>query len=304
MMRTHREALFLLALSMFLPITVQFIGEESVFAFYVERMHFTKNFLHEFYRPPLFLWSALALRELFPSLPPEFPIRIVSIFSSLLSAAISFVFAYKEFDRERAPWIAAVVFLSTFEIQFWYGWLGYADAMFHFFCFASMAFGWIGMHTRQFRWLWAGAVAATLGFLTKSFVAYYFFFLSVFLSGIAFRTSRIFLKPRGCGVFLFCLVSLVGWSLIQDGHGSSAAQLVRDVAIRFQQVDALDYLLHAVKILVEFFLRSAPFSFIVFWVVWRQRKLLKDMYLRHMAMVLALGILPFLLASKSGMRHV
>ncbi|RMF48502.1 MAG: hypothetical protein D6755_03750, partial [Anaerolineae bacterium] len=232
------------ALAMTLPIGIQFIGEESVYAFFLDHMIRSGDALHAFYRPPLFLWAAWGVREVLGDVSPELPLRIVSIASSWLGAGVAAIFARHVFGDVRSSWLAALVFLSLGEIQFWYGWLGYADAMFHCFVFASMVSAWLAVTKGSWRWLVIGVFMANMAFMTKSLIAYAFFLVTLGATAWMHGNIRFLTRPSTLVILPFMLLGPWFWEYVHDGSGGATAGLVHDIAMRFQSFDVAAWFVH------------------------------------------------------------
>ena len=310
MMESERLALpmrvltVLAGLALLLPIGIQFIGEESVYAFFLENMMKTGDALHAFYRPPLFLWAAWGIKALLGDVSPEIPLRLVSIGASWLGALVAAAFARESFGGRHAPWLAALGFLLVGEVQFWYGWLGYADAMFHCFVFASMTSAWLAARRRSLGWLAAGVAAANLAFMTKSLIAYTFFFSTLGLAAWMFGAIRFVLRPASLLILSASLAGPWFWEHAHGGNGGATASLMHDIAMRFNSFDPLSYLRHMAEVGFQFTARTLPVLALVAWHVIARKEPFLSGDSGRMLVVLGVNLLPFLLAPQSGMRHL
>jgi len=290
---------------MFLPIHIQFIGEESVYAVYLQNMLQTHDYFNAFYRPPLFLWAGLALQETFHFSSIELPLRIVSILCSLGSAAFSGLFAHKVFKKEHAGLIAALVFLTLGEIQFWYGWFGYADAMFLFFIFSSTVCLWLAAQFRQTHWYILAIILINLAFLTKALTAYAFFISTMIIVTYHFKAWRFFLHPIRLILLSGIIIAPMLWASFHGSSSSSAsASLIHDIAMRFHSIDILSYLKHIMTFPIEFIARMAPVSFIILFFLWKKNRCSISPDLRMILLIVGINYLPYWLAPFSNMRHV
>jgi len=293
------------ALFMFMPIGIQFIGEESVYAVYLQNMMQTGDYINAFYRPPLFLWVATALDGLLNFSSIELPLRVTSILSSLAAAAFAALFAHKVFQKENAGIVAALVFLTLGEIQFWYGWLGYADAMFLFFIFSSTICIWLAAQFRKVHWYALAVLLINCAFFTKALTAYLFFASTLVIVAYAFQSWRFFLRPINLFLTMAIMAAPLAWAQM---HGSSAnatsASLVHDIAMRFTEIDPLRYLKHIILYPVEFLARMMPLSLLVLWYVVKRRSDTQERTIRLILLILLVNFLPYWFAPFSSMRHV
>ena len=290
---------------MFFPIHIQLIGEESVFAVYFQNMVQTSDYMNAFYRPPLFLWVSMGLDHLFHFDSIELPLRMASILSSVCGALFAGLFAHKVFQKEHAALLGFLVFLTLGEIQFWYGWLGYADAMFMFFIFSSMVSIWLAAQEEKTSWYLLAVVLINAAFFTKALSAYLFFFTTLAVSAYGFGSWRFFLRPAQLLILPLLAVAPMLWaSLHGSGAESTSAGLVEDIARRFTTIDMVSYLKHVVVFPVEFLARMAPVSLLLIYVMFRQPPAQYDKEIRMIALIFLINYLPYWLAPFSNMRHV
>jgi len=293
------------ALFMFLPLHIQFIGEESVYAVYLQKMLQSGDLINIFYRPPLFLWAGDLLYGWLHFLPIELPLRIVSILFSIGSAGVAALFAHKVFRDKNAAVLAALVFLTLGEIQFWYGWLGYADAMFLFFIFSSGVSVWLAAQSRSVFWYGLAVLLINGAFLTKAITAYAFFFSTLAVVAYGFHSWRFFFRPINVLLSLAAFSAPIFWMQMHgSGADASFASLVHDIAMRFREVSPLKYLGHLVTIPALFVERMAPVSLVVLWFVAKRKGYFPDKDIDLILWILLINFIPYWVAPFSGMRHV
>ncbi|MDQ6995168.1 MAG: glycosyltransferase family 39 protein [Mariprofundaceae bacterium] len=290
---------------MFLPIHIQFIGEESVYAVYLQNMLQTGDYINAFYRPPLFLWISSGLETLFNFHSIELPLRIASILSSLCAAFFAGFFAHKVFQKKDAGIIGTLLFLTLGEIQFWYGWLGYADAMFLFFIFSSTVCLWLAAQFRKIHWYALAVILINLAFLTKSLTAYAFFFSTLFIVSYGFKSWIFFLRPINILLSIGIIIAPLFWTTMHgSGAASTSSSLIHDIAMRFTSIDIPHYLKHLAMFPIEFVARMAPISFVLIYFIIKQKPSLDSNIIRMIGAIFIINYLPYWLAPFSNMRHV
>jgi len=290
---------------MFLPIHIQFIGEESVYAVYLQNMLQTDDYINAFYRPPLFLWVGIGLEKVFNFHSIELPLRIASILSSLCAAFFAGLFAHKVFQKQHAGIIGALVFLTLGEIQFWYGWLGYADAMFLFFIFSSTVCIWLAAQFKKVHWYALAVILINLAFLTKALTAYAFFFSTLLIVAYGFQSWRFFLRPINIILSTGIIIAPFFWaSMHGSGASSTSSSLIHDIAMRFTSIDLLHYLKHLITFPIEFIARMAPVSIVLIYFMMKQKPNVESNIIRMIGAIFIINYLPYWLAPFSNMRHV
>ncbi len=292
------------ALFMFMPIHIQFIGEESVYAVFMQQMLESNDYINAFYRPPLFLWITILLEKTFHFSSIDIPLRVTSILFSLSTAGFSALFAHKVFQHANAGIIAALTFLTLGEIQFWYGWLGYADATLLFFVFASTSSIWMAAQFKQIRWYALAILFMNCAFLTKAVTVYAFFFTTLLIVAIGFNSWRFFLRPTN--ILLTSLVFLApAWWIHTHGAGASSTSnsLIYDIMMRFTTIDPVHYIKHIIQMPLELFARMAPMSLLLLWYAYSTKTFSIDKPTRLMMLIFTINFLPYWLAPFSNMRH-
>jgi len=291
---------------MLLPIGIQLIGEESVYAVILQNMIEKNNYGDAFYRPPLFLWASASLSHLLNLSSIELPLRLASIISSICAAMFAAIFAHKVFKQDNAGIIAALIFLMLGEIQFWYGWLGYADAMFLFFIFSAMVSTWLAAQFKQVRWYALAILLINAAFLTKALTAYVFFASTLIITAWGFHSWRFFLKPINIILSVLSIAAPIIWMQVHNsGSNASSNQLIQDIVIRFNSIDVIAYIKHLITTPLEFFLRMMPLSFLVAWFIFRKQPApTQNKEIRLIALILLINALPYWLAPFSSMRHI
>jgi len=291
---------------MFMPIHIQFIGEESVYAVYLQNMIQTNDFINAFYRPPLFLWVSTGLDYLINFSSIELPLRVTSILCSISAAGFAALFAHKVFQQPNAAILAALTFLSLGEIQFWYGWLGYADAMFLLFIFGSTVCIWLAAQFQKVHWYALAVLLINCAFFTKAISAYLFFATTLAIVAYGFSSWRFFLRPINILLTSLIVVAPLVWVQIHgDSAGSTSNSLIHDIMMRFTEIDPLRYLKHIIVSPFEFFARMMPVSLIVLWYLKTSRKIsLQNKNIRLILLIFIVNYLPYWFAPSSNMRHV
>ncbi len=301
----------LAALAMFLPVGMQFIGEEPVFAIFSCEMLAHGNIWqptlyglpHQ--RPPLYTWLVNIITSGVGCAHVDIAIRLVSIAASLGTAAIAGFMAQRLISTPYAGWLAALVYLTLGETMFWYGWLGYADATFAFFIFAMSAGLWLAIRNGQMGWYALAVLMLICAVLTKAMTAYVFFVLTALVCAYEFRNWRFLLRPLPVMLFAASLLTPWLWGHISGGAASHTSGLVHDITQKFTHFDVVAYLRHIVGFPLHNATRVMPLGLLVLWLAFRRRlPPVRTRPVRTILLIIGVNYLPYWLAPESSMRYV
>lgn len=302
------------ALVMLLPLPImQYVGEESYYTLSAYEMVARGEYWHQsilgldWPKTPLYNWLIIAISEVIGWSHMDFAARFISVLSTWGSAAVVWFMARRFFaNNTLAPWLAATVYLTMGEISFWYGWLGYADATFGFFIFASIAGLWIAIEKEHLGWLAFSALMISLAFLTKNISCYAFYGASGLILLHRLQRWRLLRSPAFMLVGLSALLPL--W-LYQHfaihSEGSNSTVAINDALRFFEGYSPLDYLKHWLTYPFLFLGRAFPVTVLIAWFYFKHKS---RFTLQHelvtTGMILIACILPFWLPATSTPRYL
>ena len=308
--RTLKLITIAAVLAMFLPLGLQFIGEEPVFAIFSYEMLAYHNIWqptlyglpHQ--RPPLYTWLVGITATGIGWGHMDMAIRLVSIAASLGTAAFAGFMARRIINAPHAGWLTALIYLTLGETMFWYGWLGYADATFAFFIFAMSACLWLSIRDGRTRWFTVAVFMLICAVLTKAMTAYVFFVLTALVCAREFRNWRFLLRPVPVMLFAASLLTPWLWGHISGGASAHTSGLVHDITQKFAHFDIMAYLVHLVAFPLQNATRVMPLGLLLAWLTFRRGLPARKPPTRTILLIIGINYLPYWLAPESSMRYV
>ncbi len=308
--RTLQVMAFLAVLAMFLPIGLQLIGEEGVFALSSYEMFLRGDFWQEtlygayHQRPPLHNWLIIATASGIGWNHVDIAIRLVSIAASIGTAALAGLFVRRLLPQKNAGWLAALIYLTLGETMFWYGWLGYADATFAFFIFGMSASLWLAIQGEHMRWYVAAIFMLICAVLTKAMTAYVFFAFTALAVAYGLQRWRFILRPLPVLLFAASLLTPWLWGYASGGTSSHAAGLLHDISQKFEHFDMAAYMTHLASFPLHNATRVLPLGLLIAWLAFRHQISVRGQPIHTILLIIALNYLPYWFAPESSMRYV
>ncbi|MDQ6995289.1 MAG: hypothetical protein Q9M18_06805, partial [Mariprofundaceae bacterium] len=193
------------------------------------------------------------------------------------------------------------------EVCFWYGWLGYIDACFALFIFASIATLWRAFEDKSARWLCLALILISIAFLIKNITAYALFFAAGLV--LITRLKRWSLLKNPFFIILTCLAMSVPslWqSFISSGADINlAGSSVDDIIRKFIGFDLFRVLNHWLTYPFIFIFRSLPLALFFIWLWLRHKQRFQwDEPLTTLALILLVCFLPFWISPGGGARYL
>ncbi len=308
--RTLKLMTLAAVLAMFLPLGLQFIGEEPVFAIFSCEMLAHGNIWqptlyglpHQ--RPPLYTWLVSIITSVIGCAHVDMAIRLVSIAASLGTAAIAGFMARRITGAPYTGWLAALIYLTLGETMFWYGWLGYADATFAFFILAMSACLWLSIRDRRTGWYAMAVFMLICAVLTKAMTAYVFFVLTALVCAHEFRNWRFLLRPLPVMLLAASLAVPWLWGHVSGGATAHTSGLIHDVTQKFAHFDLVAYLKHIAIFPLHNATRVMPLGLLILWLAFQRRLSLRTRPVRTILLIIGVNYLPYWLAPESSMRYV
>jgi 4-amino-4-deoxy-L-arabinose transferase-like glycosyltransferase len=304
-----------LAAASFLPaIAFYYVGEEAIFPIsslemwqrgeWVQQILYGTNIRHN----PLLNWLIIPLASLAGWEQVLAVTRAITI-AATVGTAVVLAWLCKALYRDTAfPIFAALVYLTLADSFFFRGWLAYADPLFAFFAFGSMACLWLACRRASLGLLALGAAALFCAFMTKALTAYVFYAGAALVLLCADRSYRTFLlRPASWAIHLAAVALPVGWLFLLPENAGQGSRMFAEIVAKLGLEGIGPYLLKFVTYPFEAFVRFAPATLVAAYYVWRRRErpLAADDRDARIAFWIALvNFLPYWLAPQSSMRYL
>ncbi|MDX8391362.1 MAG: hypothetical protein R8K53_02180, partial [Mariprofundaceae bacterium] len=302
-------------LFMLLPLPMmQFVGEEGLMAIKSYEMFVRGDWLHPsilgsiWPHSPLWHWPVMGICTVIGWEHVDIAIRLVSVMATWLTAAMvgwsaSWILQEK---HAKLGWFAALVYLTMGEISFWYGWLGYLDATFGCFVFASIVLLWRALQQEHAGWLLLSLLSLSLAFMTKNITAYAFYGAAGLVLMWRFSRWTLLLSPRFVLPVLVALALPYLWQELVIIKGSSTATVTVNDALRnFAGFGLWAYMTHWVSYPLIFLFRALPLSLLLvgLWLLRKERFRMHGQ-LATLGMVVFACFLPFWLSAGGSPRYL
>ncbi len=294
---------------MLLPLHVQYIGEEPFFAISTYEMLFSGDWTHatlygwNIGRLPVFQWAAAMFAEGVGAQHMDVAIRLVSVTATWITAFVAGSFAQRLFNSKAIAWLAALIFLTLGETMFWYGWLGYSDALFSCFVFCSIALLWHALEKENpvcyvFAWIVLG-----IAVMVKALTAYVFFGVAVLVLAAGLHRWRFMMRPPMLlgALFGVSVPWAVAW-LFGDFSGFFNVMVV-DVT-KHHGGSWMATLRHVLYFPFVSFARVLPLSLLIALLAWKNKGLPLDKNVRLLLWIVGLNYLPYWLSATASPRYI
>ena len=302
------------ALLMLLPLPVlQYLGEEGLMAIKSYEMFVRNDWLHPsilggvWPHSPFWHWPVIAIASLIGWEHVDIAIRLVSVTSSWIAALAAGFAAARLFPQHpQARWLAALIYLTLGEVAFWYGWLGYVDAMFGMFIFTAIVCLWRAIEDEHFGWFAASLILISLAFLTKNITAYALYGVTGLILLWRLQHWRLLIKPH----FLLagCAALSVPWlwqTFVVPTGANTATTSVNDALRNFIGFGFLAYIKHWLLYPVLFAARALPVTLVLLWLWLRKRQQFRlDATLTTLLIIIAACMFPFWISAAATPRYL
>ncbi|MDQ6987133.1 MAG: glycosyltransferase family 39 protein [Mariprofundaceae bacterium] len=304
---------FAAAAALLLPLPImEYVGEESYYTLSVIEMWISGDYWHHLIfgvvwpKTPMFHWFILAICHVIGIEHVDIAARLVSVFASWGAALVAALFARHVFPQHaHVGWLAALIYLTMGEIAFWYGWLGYADATFGAFVFASIATLWLALERQHMGWFLLSLLFVSCAYMTKNISAYALFALAGMVLLIRFKRWKLLLHPLFvvAGVLALSIPWLYQYYFSQTG--SNALLAVGDGLRNFSGHDFMAYLKHWISYPAIFIFRALPLSLLFLWLwLGKKQHFRIDGSLLTLCWILLACLLPFWLSAAGSPRYL
>jgi 4-amino-4-deoxy-L-arabinose transferase-like glycosyltransferase len=305
---------FALAAASFLPaLRLYFIGEEAIAPLTsLEMWQHGSWITHTLYgvnvqHNPLFNWIHIPLAAAAGWDHALAIARAIMIASVVLTGLVLAGLARVLFRDTAFAAFAALVYITLGDLFFYRGWLAYADPLYGFFIFSSIAALWIGCERRGAGWLLLAVVAITCAFMSKAFTAYVFYGVAGLV--LLFRRDyrRFLLSPASIAIHLLVAAAPAVWLLGVLGGAGQGGRMFYEILLKLAPEGIVAYLLKLVGYPVEVLVRLLPASGLAVFFLLRGRVVEPETEPQHMRVALAIALLNFLpywLAPQSAIRYL
>lgn len=273
----HCWALFGVAATTFLLLLfrLQATGEEAVYSVEAYEQWYAQDwwrptFLGGFYqRPPLFTDLIALISSLIGWDHCLAAARLISGLATISSGLALAGFSRRLGATPARAAFSALTYLTLAEPLFYYGWLGYSDALFGALVLASMLAVWLALRERHAGWFALALLCADAAFLTKALTAY------VFLGGAGlcclwhYRAWDCLRRP---GFWLSLLLLAVPglWYTLAPSGQVMAHGMVDDITGKLGSHGASAYLRHLAGYAGSALINLMPAAGLLIWLRGRE----------------------------------
>lgn len=311
----HYPALYAWAILCFVPTLFYFyVGEEGVYTISSLEMWQHQEFMNTVMygapgfgggRPPFFNWLMIPVANLIGWEHVLVASRMVTVAATIGTSLTVGWLAQQLWKNRTVSWTAALLYLTTADVLLYRGWLSYADPLFAMFIVQAIALVWVACIRRSHWMLLVAMVLAFAAFLTKAFTVYVFLgaAMLVLLTNVGYR--RFILSFRAWIIYAFALFLLLAWRHLSSLGSFNETMMINDILRKLVMPDIGGYLVRLVSFPAEMFMRLMPASFIIGYLLWKQReKTWGDPAVRIALLIALLNFLPYLLSPEGLVRYV
>lgn len=244
----------------------EFKNEESLRAIIAYEMHSSGNYVQPSYlgedyfkKPPMYTWLTV-LSAQFTGWQ-ELAVRIPSISAFLLSCFFVFLFTRNLFKDNKSGLLASLVYATSIEILFFYGFIGEIDGTFTFAVFIILASQVLAFEQQRYAWLLVSGIFTSIAFMLKGFPAFVFFGLTLLTLIFLYKRYSLFKKPSLYIASTLCLLLPAAWMLSSPDPQAYISTLFTESASRTQEsMDFAALAKHMVLFPFDIFVKLLPGS--------------------------------------------
>lgn len=321
LLHNKSSALWLLiifsGLSLFLSLSLPYVGEEGMYTISSLEMWYEDQWIRptlygeNYWRPPLLNWLIIPLANYLGWDHMLVASRLIAACSTIFSGLILYIFVHRLFKIKQMALLAAAIYLSG-DVLFFRGWLAYADPLFAFCVFASMACLWLGAHEKKSLNFILAGIFLSASFLTKAITGYVGYGLALIILGWLHPNRRFLLSPFSIMIHALIFLFPLGWEIMfsQGTHGEG---MLLDILTKFNLEALKNYVLKIFLFPLDILYRFLPSSLIAIYFVYKQKKqgllppIAKDphfLIIKILSLILILNCLPFWFAPQNKTRYL
>ncbi|MDQ6971870.1 MAG: hypothetical protein Q9M30_04410, partial [Mariprofundaceae bacterium] len=203
-------------------------------------------------------------------------------------------------------WLAALVYLTLGEVSFWYGWLGYVDALFGCFIVSAILTLWRALRDEHIVWFILSLLLISLAFMSKNITAYALYGMAGLILTWRLKRWHLLISPWFVLPGLAALFIPWLWQEFVSLKGANTASTTFSDALRnFAGFSFGQYLWHWISFPAIFLFRALPLSLFLLglWLMRRQKWRL-DATLGSVALVLLACFFPFWVSAGGSPRYL
>lgn len=301
------------AAAAFVPaIGFHYVGEEAIFPVvslemwfrgeWVQQILFGGNVQHN----PLFNWIIIGLCQLVGWEWMREVARLVTIGATLSSGLVLAWLVRRVIgDRDLAAF-AALIYLMLADVALYRGWLAYADPLFGFFVFGSVACLWVACREQRTALLALAVVSLTAAFLTKTFTAYVFYGVAVFVLGLERDHRRFLLSPGSLVLHAAAAAAVAVWLGLLPANVGQGTRMFNELVDKLGFGTPGEYLVKLVAYPMATLAKLAPAALLAAYYAWCRRSAGDPVSpsFRIAAAIAGLNYLPYWLAPQSHTRYL
>lgn len=320
---TNRTLLILLGLA-FLSLlpnlgVYEYKGEEPLRTIVAWEMFQSGDYLQPtffgedyFRKPPLFTWLTVAAASITGW--NELAARSLSIISYLVTVLFVYLFSNALFQNRKLSLLASLVYATTAQTLFVYGFIGEIDNTFTVFVFGTMAFSILAFQQQRYLWLWLAGICSGLAFMLKGLPAWLFLGVTVLTLIYFYRAFRFTVLLNSGLAGTIAIAVPLSWALSSADISEAANVLFSESANR-SDGSIKKTITHLFEFPLKNFLKGLPGSlfFIIPIIAWVQLNSVKQLpnrfralpvLIKAMIVILCINYIPYWIASGAKMRYV
>ncbi len=196
----------------------EFKNEESLRTIVAYEMQANADYVQPTYlgdayfkKPPMYTWLTLASAQLTGW--NELAVRIPSVTAYILTCLLLFFFVRRITGRRKLAALASLLYATTFEVLFFYGYVGEIDGTFTFAVFATIASLVVAFEKQRYAWLIVAGLMASFAFMLKGFPAFVFYGASLLILFFRYKAYPLLKSPMLYVSMLLCVSLPAIWLL-------------------------------------------------------------------------------------------
>jgi 4-amino-4-deoxy-L-arabinose transferase-like glycosyltransferase len=304
---------YFIAAASFAPaLFFYFAGEEAIFPLSSYEMWFAGEWRQQIFyganlqHNPLFNWLIIPIAA---AAGWDFVLgvaRFWTIAATIGTGAVAGWLTWKLHGDRRFGLFCALIYITLADVFFYRGWLAYADPLFGFFVWTSIACLWVACLETRRAYLVPAVLSLTLAFMTKALTAYVFYGAAglVLLANRDYR--RFLLSPPSWAIHAAAAAAPLAWFAMLP-HAGQSDRMFAEIFAKLVPEGAGTYALKLVAYPLETMVRLAPAMLLAGYYGWKFRTPLRRAMTSHdrmAAAILLINYLPYWLAPHSHTRYL
>lgn len=308
--------LFAIAALSFVPtVFFYYVGEEAIFPIISQEMWergiwlkqyiFGADIMHN----PLFNWLIMPFSALFGWKHVLIVTRVLTIFSTLITALTLAWVAGRLFQDKTFGIFAALGYVTMIDVLLYRGWLGYVDPNYAMFLFAAMATLWVAVREQRFQMFVFSCVLLTCAFLSKALTSYIFYGVVLFVLMFDKQQRNFLVRWRTLPVLLLTYAGPFIWyASIPDGV-AQGKRMFAELTNKFENPPFIEYVGRLLGFPVDVLISLGPLTLLAIYLLLR-RRYQKELSATHQFLfysacgMLLLNFLPYWISPRGLMRYL